>query len=48
MRQLEKRFGPLPDATRARLESATADQLLEWGERVLMANRLADVFEGES
>ena len=44
-RQLELKFGPLPEATRARLESADADTLLHWADRVLAADTLDAVFE---
>ncbi len=43
-RLLERRFGDVDEHTRQRMESADADQLLEWGERVLTAERLEDVF----
>ncbi len=42
--QLESRFGALDERTKQRVESAQADQLLAWGERVLSAKRLEDVF----
>jgi len=44
-RLLERKFGPLPEELRGRLAEADADQLLRWGERVLTAERLEDVFE---
>ncbi|HET9228308.1 MAG TPA: Rpn family recombination-promoting nuclease/putative transposase [Thermoanaerobaculia bacterium] len=44
LRQLEKKFGPLDEQTRARVLSARANRLLEWGERFVSAERLADVF----
>ncbi len=44
-RQLELKFGPLPEATRARLENADADTLLHWADRVLAADTLDAVFE---
>ena len=43
-RQLERRFGALDEPTRQRMESAEADRLLEWGDRILTAERLEDVF----
>ena len=46
LRQLERKFGTLDAQTRERVESADARQLLAWGERVLEAGRLEDVFEG--
>ncbi len=44
-RQLELRFGPLPEAIRGRLEGADADTLLHWADRVLTADTLEAVFE---
>ena len=44
LRQLEKRFGPLDEKNRTRVLSAGAERLLEWGERFVSAERLADVF----
>ena len=44
LRQLERRFGPLDEFTRARLRSADPEQLLGWGERFVTADRLRDVF----
>ena len=41
---LEQRFGPLPPEVPTRLETAEVDRLLAWGERVLDARTLADVF----
>jgi hypothetical protein len=45
LRQLELRFGPLDETTGARVRRADADTLLKWGERVLMATSLDDVFK---
>ncbi len=44
LRQLERRFGPLDEHTRQRVESADAERLLEWGERFVDATVLQDVF----
>jgi hypothetical protein len=44
VRQLERRFGPLDEVTRARLAAADSERLLGWAERVLTAGRLAEVF----
>ena len=44
MRLLEMKFGPLDERTRTRVLSAEAGRLLEWGERFVYAERLADVF----
>ena len=43
LRQLGLRFGPLSDATRARVEAATRQQLDAWGERILTAQTLDEV-----
>jgi len=45
-RQLSRRFGPLPDAALARLQSATPDQLDLWTDRVLDAPTLEAVLGG--
>ncbi len=45
LRLLEQRFGTLNEGTRERIESADAEQLLEWGERIVTAERLEKVFE---
>lgn len=44
LRLLEKKFGPLDARVRDRIVSAEAGRLLEWGERFVSAERLADVF----
>ena len=44
--QLEKRFGTLPDWVTEKLESAKEPDLMAWGERVLSAQTLNDVFKG--
>ncbi len=43
-RLLVKRFRGITEGTRARLKSATAEQLEMWAERILDAHTLADVF----
>jgi flagellar biosynthesis/type III secretory pathway protein FliH len=43
-RQLERKFGPVPEAARQRIEAADEETLLEWSERVLTATRIDDVF----
>ena len=43
IRQMERRFGPLAPAQRERIESADAETLLEWSERILTATRPEDV-----
>ena len=43
-RQLERKFGAVPEAARQRIEAADEETLLEWSERVLTATRIDDVF----
>ena len=43
-RLLERKFGPLSTGTRRRIDGADAETLLTWGERVLSADSLAEVF----
>jgi flagellar biosynthesis/type III secretory pathway protein FliH len=45
LRLLERRFGALDETVRQRIQAADAETLLLWGERVLTAQVLADVFE---
>jgi len=40
LRLLTLKFGPLPDPVQARIESADADTLLRWSERMLTARHL--------
>ena len=42
-RQLEKRFGPLPDAARQKLESLTAEQIDDIGLAMLDASTLEEL-----
>ena len=44
LRLLHLKFGPLDPALEERVHSADADRLLEWGERVLTAERPQDIF----
>jgi tartrate dehydratase alpha subunit/fumarate hydratase class I-like protein len=44
LRQLSLRFGNLPDSVQARVESADADLLMRWSERILTASTLDEVF----
>ena len=44
LRLLERRFGPLSPRHRARIESADAETLLVWGDRVLTAQSVDEVF----
>jgi predicted transposase/invertase (TIGR01784 family) len=45
IRLLSKRFGPLPAWVEQHLAQATIEQLDVWGERILDANTLAEVFD---
>jgi predicted transposase/invertase (TIGR01784 family) len=45
LRLLEFRFGPVPDAYRERIDQADADTLLAWGERIVTAQSLGEVFD---
>jgi hypothetical protein len=43
-RLLARRFGPLPTAVIARIAAATVEEIETWGDRVLDANSLDEVF----
>ncbi|WP_413895648.1 DUF4351 domain-containing protein [Rhodoferax sp.] len=45
MRQLTKRFGPISVKTSERLQTATAEQLELWTDRILDATTLDAVFD---
>jgi hypothetical protein len=45
-RLLTRRFGPLPDDVRKLLDTATTGELETWGDRVLDATKLTEVFGG--
>jgi predicted transposase YdaD len=44
LRQMERKFNPLPESARQRVTSADAETLLVWGERVLDAKSLDEVW----
>lgn len=44
LRLLERRFGPLSEPVRQRVAGADAETLLAWGERLLDARRLEDIW----
>jgi len=46
LRQLERRFGPLSADARRRIAEADSGTLLVWGERVLEAKTLAEIWGG--
>ena len=47
LRQLTKRFGPLSTETVSRINAAAIPDLDRWGERLLDAKTLAEVFAAE-
>jgi Domain of unknown function (DUF4351) len=44
IRQLEFKFGPLRPGDLARIDAADSERLLQWGERVLAARSMEEVF----
>ena len=44
VRMLELKFGPLSPRDRERIDATDSDRLLEWGERILTARSLDEVF----
>lgn len=48
LRQLRLKFGPLAPETEERVRAADAEQLVEWSERVLGAERVEDVFRDDA
>jgi len=44
LKQLERKFHAVPESARKRIEAADAETLLVWGERVLDANSLEEVW----
>ena len=44
VRMLELKFGPLSPRDRERIDATDSDRLLEWGERILTARSLVEVF----
>ena len=44
LRQLELKFGEIDERIRSRVRAAGPERLLRWGERLVTAERLADVF----
>lgn len=46
LRQLERRFGPLSADARHQVAEADAETLLVWGERLLEAKTLAEIWGG--
>ena len=46
MRLMERKFGPLSEELRVRLNNADAETLLAWSERLLIATSVDAIFEG--
>ncbi len=46
LRQLQRRFGPLPAPVRERVEQASQGDLERWLDQVLTASTLAEVLDG--
>jgi len=44
VRQLELKFGSLSPQARERIDATDSDRLIEWGERILTARSLGEVF----
>ena len=47
VRQLERRFGPLPSQARERIEAASTEQIEQWALRVIDASSLDDVLASD-
>lgn len=47
LRQLRRRFGPLAPDVEARVREADGTRLDDWGERILDAHELDDVFSND-
>ena len=45
LRLLERRFGPVDEVIRTRVRSADSQTLLIWGEQILTAQTIEEVFE---
>jgi Domain of unknown function (DUF4351) len=45
LRQLHLKFGPLEPEVEERVRSTDAERLLEWSDRILMAETLRDFFQ---
>ncbi len=46
LRLLERRFGPVDETVRTRVRSADSQTLLIWGERILVAQTIEEIFRG--
>ncbi len=45
LRQLNRLYGPLAQEIEDRVRSADADQLLDWGERLVTVDSLEEIFD---
>ncbi|WP_396956314.1 hypothetical protein [Nitrosomonas sp.] len=45
LRLLERRFGPINETIRTRIRAADSQTLLTWGEQILTAQTIEEVFE---
>jgi flagellar biosynthesis/type III secretory pathway protein FliH len=45
LRLLRRKFGSVPRNIQARVRDAQPDQLLEWGERLVIASSLGEIFQ---
>jgi hypothetical protein len=45
LRLLRRKFGSVPRKIQTRLRDAQPEQLLDWGERLLTANSLEEIFQ---
>ena len=43
-RQMERKFGQVSEEVKQKIEAADSDTLLEWGEKILSAPTIDDVF----
>ncbi|GIW93217.1 MAG: hypothetical protein KatS3mg110_1258 [Pirellulaceae bacterium] len=48
LRLLQRRFGRLSRAVRQRIQQADSAQLLQWAERLLTAQSLSEIFDGDA
>lgn len=44
LRQMERKFGQVSEEVKQKIEEADSDTLLEWGEKIISASTIDDVF----
>ena len=44
VRLMERKFGQVNGRSKTKIEAADSDTLLEWGEKILSASTIEDVF----